>query len=145
MKFRHQFVEFMPDVIQEGVVYISLEYRSVIHKCACGCGKEVNTPLHPTGWKLIYEGESISLKPSIGNWSFDCKSHYWITNNEVEWSWSWSDEEIRGVRAFEDSEREDYYRNKDSENLVDDLSNFIKPLKLEPEKKRWFEKLIFWR
>lgn len=86
MKYKHQFVEFMPDDIQEGIIYISLEYKSVIHRCACGCGREVNTPLHPTGWNMTYDGETISLKPSIGNWSFDCKSHYWITNNEVEWS-----------------------------------------------------------
>ncbi|MCB0460865.1 MAG: hypothetical protein KDC74_12760, partial [Flavobacteriaceae bacterium] len=83
MKLKHQFVEFMPDEIQEGVVYISLKYKSVIHKCACGCGNEVNTPLHPTGWKLLYDGESVSLKPSIGNWSYDCQSHYWITKDEI--------------------------------------------------------------
>ena len=145
MKFKHQFVEFMPDVIQEGVVYISLEYKSVIHKCACGCGKEVNTPLHPTGWKLLYDGESISLKPSIGNWSFDCKSHYWITRNNIEWSSKWSDETIREIRAVEDSDRQDYYRYKASENLGIDLSNVIKSSKLKPEKKSWFKKLIFWK
>ncbi|MCB0448317.1 MAG: hypothetical protein KDD03_12580, partial [Gelidibacter sp.] len=137
-----QFVEFMPDVIQEGVIYISLEYKSVIHRCACGCGKEVNTPLHPTGWKMSYDGESISLKPSVGNWSFDCKSHYWITNNKVEWSMKWSDDTIREVRAFEDFEREEYYKNKDSENIDDDSEELPKS---KSKKMSWFENLIFWK
>ena len=142
MKLKHQFVEFMPDVIQEGVIYISLEYKSVIHRCACGCGKEVNTPLHPTGWKMSYDGESISLKPSVGNWSFDCKSHYWITNNKVEWSMKWSDDTIREVRAFEDFEREEYYKNKDSENIDDDSEELPKS---KSKKMSWFENLIFWK
>lgn len=144
MKFKHQFVEFMPDVIQEGVIYISLEYKSVIHKCACGCGKEVNTPLHPTGWKMIYNGEDISLKPSVGNWSFDCKSHYWITNSEVEWSLKWSDETIGKVRTNEDFERQEYYKNKDSENVDKDPNDLMNLTVLKPIK-NWFQKLIFWK
>ncbi|GGG48893.1 DUF6527 family protein [Bizionia arctica] len=145
MKLKHQFVDFMPDIIQEGVIYISLEYKSVIHKCACGCGKEVNTPLHPTGWKMLYDGESISLKPSVGNWSFDCKSHYWITNNEIEWSLKWTNETIGKVRTIEDSERQEYYRDKDSENLDNDSSNLIDTPVSKPKTTSWLQKLIFWK
>lgn len=145
MRFKHQFVEFMPDVIQDGVIYISLEYKSVIHKCACGCGKEVNTPLHPTGWKMLYDGESISLEPSVGNWGFDCKSHYWITNNKVEWSLKWSDETIREVRAVEDSERQDYYRNKNSKKIDLETENRLNVSETKSKKKSWFRKFIFWK
>lgn len=145
MRFKHEFVKFMPDVIKDGVIYISLDYKSIIHKCACGCGKEVNTPLHPTGWKLLYDGESISLDPSIGNWSFDCKSHYWITNSEIEWSLKWSDGTIREVRAAEDSEREEYYRNKDSKNLEGGLGDSVELQRPKFKKKGWLQKLIFWK
>ncbi|TXD73555.1 DUF6527 family protein [Aequorivita antarctica] len=145
MKFKHQFVEFMPDDIQEGIIYISLEYKSVIHKCACGCGKEVNTPLHSTGWKMIYNGETISLKPSVGNWSFDCKSHYWIINNDVQWSSKWSDEKIRKVRKMENSERQEYYKNKNFENIDNDSSDLIDIPVSKPIKKSWFQKLVFWK
>lgn len=133
----------MPDIIEDGILYISLNYGTVIHKCACGCGSEVNTPLTPTGWKMLYNGEAISLKPSVGNWSFDCKSHYWITNNEVEWSLKWSDETIHEVRSVEDSEREEYYRNKDSEKLQEDLgdSSDLQKSKI----KVFFEYLKFWK
>ena len=64
---------------------MSLRYRTVAHLCACGCGVEVNTPLHPTGWAITYDGVNVSLRPSVGNWSEDCGSHYIIDKNRVRW------------------------------------------------------------
>lgn len=145
MRFQHKFVDYIPNKIEEGILYISLDYGAVIHKCACGCGSEVNTPLTPTGWKMIYNGEAISLKPSVGNWSFDCKSHYWITNNEVEWSLKWSDETISEVRAAEDSERKEYYRYKDLENSGKSLNDSFELSEPIPKKKSWYQILIFWK
>ncbi|PYT79987.1 MAG: hypothetical protein DMG40_13935 [Acidobacteria bacterium] len=72
----HEFVEYMPDQLKDGVLYVSIPFATGAHKCCCGCGQEVVTPLSPTDWKLIFDGRSISLDPS--NWSFPCKSHYWI-------------------------------------------------------------------
>src|SRR5690242_17999017 len=94
----HQFVEFIPDQLQEGKLYISLEYATVAHKCCCGCGKEVVTPLSPTDWKLIFDGQTVTLDPSIGNWSFSCQSHYWIRNNSVRWAPRWSNDWIEAGR-----------------------------------------------
>ena len=82
----HEFVEFIPDMIEEGKLYVSIEYATTVHKCCCGCGKEVVTPLSPTDWKLIFDGKTVSLDPSIGNWSFPCRSHYWIRNNWALWA-----------------------------------------------------------
>ncbi|MBK7970270.1 MAG: hypothetical protein IPK08_15745 [Bacteroidetes bacterium] len=65
---QHKFVEFIPDVIEGGVLYISIEYCTAIHKCACGCGNEVVTPLSPTDWEITFNGKTVSLDPSIGNW-----------------------------------------------------------------------------
>ena len=143
MKLKHQFVEFMPDEIQEGVVYISLKYKSVIHKCACGCGNEVNTPLHPTGWKLLYDGESVSLKPSIGNWSYDCQSHYWITKDEIRWSNSWTKEEIDSVRKIESFERKEYFRNKHSLNSVDNFKEKSTYSKLKSKFKNFIQGFFY--
>jgi hypothetical protein len=36
----------------------------------------------------------VSLDPSIGNWSFPCRSHYWIRNNKVRWAENWSQARI---------------------------------------------------
>lgn len=96
---RHEFVEFIPDVLDEGTLYISMGYAIVAHKCCCGCGQETITPLSPTDWKLTYDGKTISLDPSIGNWSFDCQSHYWVEGSTVMWATRWSREEIAGGRS----------------------------------------------
>lgn len=88
----------MPEKLDAGVIYASMEYATVAHLCCCGCGREVVTPLSPTDWKLTYDGQSISLHPSIGNWSLPCRSHYWIRNGEVRWAEEWSPEQIKAGR-----------------------------------------------
>jgi len=108
---RHQFVEFVPRQLEDGVLYISLAYNTAVHKCACGCGSKVTTPIGPTKWRVTYDGETVSLYPSIGNWSYACRSHYWITGNRVEWSPSWSQEEITAARARDREDRERFYRS----------------------------------
>lgn len=81
--FTHRFVEFMPEQMESDVIYISLRFSLVSHQCACGCGEEVVTPLSPRDWQLIFNGETVSLYPSIGNWIFACRSHYWINQNRA--------------------------------------------------------------
>lgn len=97
----HEFVEFIPDTLEEGRLYVSIAYATVVHKCCCGCGKEVVTPLSPTDWKLIFDGQTISVDPSIGNWSFPCQSHYWIRNNGVRWAAQWSKKRVDAGRAHD--------------------------------------------
>ena len=65
--------------------------------------------LTPTDWKLIFDGETISLDPSIGNWSFDCRSHYWIRQNRVKWAPQWSNKEIESGRAYDRLEKDEHY------------------------------------
>jgi Family of unknown function (DUF6527) len=90
MKLSHKFVEFVPEVLEKNVLYVSITYGTASHLCCCGCGREVVTPITPTGWKLTFDGETVSLNPSIGNWNFPCRSHYWISNNRVEWAENWT-------------------------------------------------------
>jgi hypothetical protein len=108
---RHEFVEFIPDSehMEEQTLYVSMHFATVIHKCCCGCGKEVVTPLSPTDWKLIFDGKTISLDPSIGNWSFECQSHYWIRGSTVKWAQHWSWEEIATGRALDRFAKEIYF------------------------------------
>ena len=115
----HEFVEFIPDELQEGTLYVSIRFATVVHRCCCGCGTEVVTPLSPTDWKLIFDGKTISLDPSIGNWSLECQSHYWIRRNHVRWARQWSQEEIDAVRA-NDRLAKDYYYLETSESEAND-------------------------
>jgi len=102
-----------------GVLYITLEYGTAVHLCPCGCGSRVVTPLTPTDWELRFNGKEVSLSPSIGNWSFPCKSHYWIIRNKVRWARRWSCEEIEEGRE-EDQEAKRKYYSKDQQQEDED-------------------------
>lgn len=94
LPIRHEFVEFIPENMAERTVYVSIPYATASHRCFCGCGKKVMTPIHPTGWELLFDGDAVSLHPSIGNWGFQCRSHYWIVRNRVIWARPITHEEI---------------------------------------------------
>lgn len=83
LPFEHRFVAFIPDELDEGVLYISLEYNTTAHLCFSGCGQRVTATLHPSRWALQYDGETVSLSPSIGNGSLDCNSHYFLRRGQV--------------------------------------------------------------
>lgn len=92
MILQTEFVEHIPEKMEYGVLYISMTHTVAIHLCACGCGEEVITPLHPrTGWILTYDGFDLTLRPSIGNWNFACQSHYFITKSKIDWCPKWMD------------------------------------------------------
>lgn len=93
-----QFVEFIPDHLDDGVLYISERFRTCSHKCCCGCGDEVVLPLSPAEWQLDRDGEFVSLWPSVGNWDYPCRSHYVIRRNQVRWAASMTAHQIRRVK-----------------------------------------------
>lgn len=101
----HEFVELIPEVLEDNTLYVSIEFATIVHKCCCGCGQEVVTPLSPGHWQLTFDGETISLYPSIGNWGFKCQSHYWIKGNRVKWAPRWSKEEIAAGRGVDSRAR----------------------------------------
>src|SRR6266581_997642 len=111
---RHDFVDAIPDILDEGVLYASIKFATAIHLCCCGCRSEVVTPLSPTDWSLTFDGESVSLRPSIGNWSFPCQSHYWITRNKVAWARRWSQKEIERGRQRDRGAKQTYFEEKNS-------------------------------
>lgn len=79
--FEHQFVVLMPKTLEQGILYISFEHNTIVHLCACGCGCKVATSISPESWKITYDGKTISITPSFGNWNLECKSHYIIRKN----------------------------------------------------------------
>lgn len=111
-KITHEFVDKIPDSLEEGKLYVSISYATAVHRCFCGCGNEVVTPFGPTDWKLIYDGETVSLSPSIGNWGFPCMSHYWIRNNGVQVARRWNQGEIEDLRKFEKNQKKDHFEKK---------------------------------
>jgi hypothetical protein len=117
LKIKHEFVEFIPKVREEGVLYVSIPYATAVHNCFCGCGTKVVTPISPVGWELSFDGESVSLKPSVGNWSFPCRSHYVIKRDKAVWVGDLSDVEIARGRARDRSLREVHFDAKPAQIL----------------------------
>ena len=109
---RHEFVDNIPEELADHTMYISIPFATVVHKCCCGCGNEIVTPLSPTDWTLSFDGDSISLDPSIGSWSLDCRSHYWIERNAIRWAGSWSPERIQAGRMSDRSAKDRLYQEK---------------------------------
>lgn len=97
----HKFVESLPEPLEENVVYVSVRFRLTAHNCCCGCGHPVILNLAPDGWRVTFDGKSVSLHPSIGNWTLPCRSHYWITKNKVEWAEAWSDAKVKRAKLNE--------------------------------------------
>jgi hypothetical protein len=136
---RHKFVEAIPNELEAGVIYISGSRRTATHLCVCGCGNEVTTPISPTDWQLKFNGESISLTPSIGLWEFKCRSHYWIIKNQIRHSGSWNDREVQQGREREKQRRVSFYNKEVALNnntpVAPEMKESLRP-------KGWFRSFL---
>ena len=110
--FKLQRVQHMPRELEPGVFYFSEEFEVAGHLCPCGCENKVITPIGPTEWSLVIRKERPTLYPSIGNWQIPCRSHYWIREGQVKWSYQWSEEQIAAGRKKEEKRRKKYYNDK---------------------------------
>lgn len=98
-EFEYELIDHAPEKLADGVLYVSMRYAALMHLCACGCGREVVTPLDPTDYTFTFDGETVTLRPSVGNWRFPCRSHYFITKSRVEWLRDMTAEQIQTGRA----------------------------------------------
>lgn len=109
MKIELEHVYYMPKELKPCVLYVSKEFKTAAHLCACGCGAKIRTPLTPTKWSIEETDNGPTLRPSVGNWQQACKSHYWICQGEVKWSNKWTPEQIAMGRREEEECRRIYY------------------------------------
>jgi hypothetical protein len=108
-RLEHRFVKHIPDQLDPGILYVSMEYATAAHSCCCGCGEEVVTPFTPTDWKMTFDGETLSLWPSVGNWHLRCRSHYVIDRGRVLEAGRWSDAQIAAERRRDKAAKERYF------------------------------------
>ncbi len=112
MRYRqlvHEFVRHIPENIEPGILYISMEFATSAHRCCCGCGEEIITPFTPTDWRMTFDGESVSLAPSIGNWNLACRSHYVIRGGKVLEAGPWSESQIAAERLRDRMAKSSHY------------------------------------
>lgn len=112
LRLTHQYVEYIPEQLAPGVLYISKRFRTASHLCCCGCGLKAVTPLNPAKWSLTDHGSSVSLSPSVGNWGFPCRSHYLIIRNQVRWAGQLNQRQIATVRQRDRIDVERYAAGK---------------------------------
>lgn len=134
------FVTYIPEALEPGKLYVSMEYAMAVHLCACGCGMEVTTPLSPTDWQMQFDGVSVSLSPSIGNWSFPCRSHYWIRNNEVRWSGSMTQTQIARGRSANKAAKASYYAGAPTIDPAEPTSPEPPAESASSHSSRWFRR-----
>ena len=101
-----RYVANLPEQLDEGVFYICEEFDATAHKCCCGCGEEVYNKLGPAKWQLTKEPDgTVSLYPSVGNWKYACRSHYWIANNRVIEAGAMSNRAAKAVQQRDHRDR----------------------------------------
>lgn len=143
---KHRFVESFPKTLDPGVLYVSLEYGSVAHSCCCGCGEEVVTPLTPTDWSITYDGETVTLDPSVGSWTLPCRSHYVIRRGRVIEAPSWSDAEIAAERRRDRQAKALYFNQPPLGASVASIHDpqFVAGNEHAPPQRRWWQRLSQW-
>lgn len=140
---RPQFVEFIPEQLEDGVLYISQRYRTATHRCCCGCGSEVVTPIGPADWTLKAVNGAVTLRPSIGNWSLPCRSHYLISQGRVVWARDMSRDEIQLGRERDQRLRDAHFARVNRLNEAEQ----DRPVTMPGEHSgSWFARLLraFW-
>lgn len=101
MKIRLEHVQYMPKVLEVGTMYVSMEFGTAAHLCACGCGEKIRTPIGPAEWRVEETSTGPTLLPSVGNWQQSCQSHYIIWRGEIQWEGQWTEKQIAVGRIRE--------------------------------------------
>lgn len=108
-RLEHRFVQFIPERLEPGVLYVSMEYATATHSCCCGCGEEVVTPFTPVGWRMTFDGETVSIWPSVGSWTLRCRSHYVIDRSSAVTAPPWSDAQVEAERRRDKAARAHHF------------------------------------
>lgn len=126
MKFLLVEVDRFPSIFQEGTIYWTREFKISAHLCACGCGDVIYLPIGPMDYAITIHSQGPTLRPSVGNWNV-CNAHYFITNGQVQWAVTWNPEQVAAGRAYEDTRRENYYKQQ-PRSLIQILLGWVRSL-----------------
>ncbi|WP_052091548.1 DUF6527 family protein [Modestobacter caceresii] len=119
------FVEYVPTALDDGLLYVSMEYATASHRCACGCGVRVVTPLGPADWTLTFDGR-VTLSPSVGNGQFPCGSHYLIRQNKVVWCRPMTRDAALATHKLDAAQRAQTYGDAPRAGVLTKLSRWLR-------------------
>jgi len=132
----YEVVDLMPKALDEGILYVSIEYAVAVHLCCCGCGNRVVTPLNPAQWNVTFDGETVSLSPSVGSHDLACASHYWIRRGRVRWARQWDEEEVSAGRRADRLALDRHYDESVAED--DESDEVVAPAPPGTKRRRHF-------
>lgn len=133
-QLHHRFVDLIPDDPEPGMLYVSMEYATAAHRCCCGCGEEVVTPFNPAQWQMSFDGDAVSLHPSVGNWNLRCRSHYVVRDGRVIEAPTWTKEQVEAGRRRDANARAGYFGDQ---KKAPALPESPAPAAVKPEKGLW--------
>ncbi|EWY35809.1 hypothetical protein N825_34170 [Skermanella stibiiresistens SB22] len=58
---------------------------------------------------MTYDGEAVSLHPSVGSWTLPCRSHYVIRQGKVVEAGSWTEAQIAAKRRQDSAAKARFY------------------------------------
>lgn len=128
-RLEHRFVEHLPETLEPGILFVSMAYATAAHRCCCGCGEEVVTPFTPTDWSMTFDGETVTLNPSVGNWQQPCRSHYVLRRGRVIGAGPWTPDQVTAEQARDRAAKERFYDTPAPEPVV--------PLPAPPRLRVW--------
>ena len=67
--------------------------------------------LDPIRFRIEYDGKSVTFNPSIGNSNLQCRSHYWIRGNHIQWCAPMEDWETKEAQRRELSRAREEYKS----------------------------------
>lgn len=78
-------------IIKPNTIYTSANHNSVSFLCPCGCGaietikQGSHTQIKNTVWQFVINDGKLTIRPSMYMRECTTNSHYWITNNVIQW------------------------------------------------------------
>lgn len=96
MTYTYEAVERIPDQMREGVVYHTHKFKLAALLCACGCGHRVML-LVPDSHQVSSQSGLVTIRPSIAVCDGPCKSHYFVTDGDIEWLPAFSAEQATSL------------------------------------------------
>ena len=79
---KHEFVEFIPDELEQGTVYVSIRFATASH-LRLRLWKQGRDAYPPDRLDVAFRRQDHLLEPLNRNWSFPCQSHYYIRKNAL--------------------------------------------------------------
>ena len=112
-EIRPRFVESIPPGRPPaGEFLISIKYGMGVLRCPCGCGNTMDVNIEPHRWSIKWDGEHISVCPSISSDWMGCRSHYWVRRNRIVWGYPISRTAEEKKEKEEAKARERIYKPK---------------------------------